>query len=35
MWFDLPYIELGARAGERVQLRAEVIALGGPDTRGT
>ena len=33
MWFDLPYIELGARAGERVQLRPEVIALGGPDTR--
>jgi len=33
MWFDLPYIELGARPGERVQLRAEVIALGGPDTR--
>ncbi len=33
MWFDLPYIELGAHTGDRVQLRAEVIALGGPDTR--
>jgi len=33
MWFDLPYIELGSRPGNRVQLRAEVIALGGPDTR--